>query len=349
MESKINEIKLSSASFYTLYQFATSKSLSTYQVFSLLKKTPYKSEYKNVYKKVQNLHSLNLIEKLPKTLDNIEHGAIFYKITSIGIFYLMENMSSNLNFEILKHHGEDPFFKIFVYPYFEQHTLINLKFDHIKHEIFNYFNSCCRILKDLFHYIKSIEKDKGIYSWVEFWDALPLYRNEDDEKERFISILRYRFNLKWLDSKAKIEKIDEYTITISQNNRIIYLKLNKSKTRAVLSYRNKILYEYIIRPLDEKDPDHNMRIEAFEPKTVEQLINDKEEEVRIEIYENIENLSISLLKYCVRRYQFTNAERERIEDITNIAKDSKFIKVLESAEEKYNKNFSNFKGLARKK
>ena len=38
----------------------------------------------------------------------------------------------------------------------------------------------------------------------------------------------------------------------------------------------------------------------------------------------------------------------RIEDITNIAKDSKFIKVLESAEERYNKNFSNFKKLSRK-
>ena len=55
-----------------------------------------------------------------------------------------------------------------------------------------------------------------------------------------------------------------------------------------------------------KRSDHNIRIEAFEPKTVEQALNDKEEEVRIEIYENIENLSISLLKYCVRRYQFTN-------------------------------------------
>ena len=347
MESKIDEIKLSNASFYTLYQFATSKSLSTYQVFSLLKKTMYKSEYKNVYKKVQNLLSLNLIEKLPKTLDNIEHGAIYYKITSIGIFYLMENMESDLNFEILKHHGEDPFFKIFVYPYFEQHTLIDLKFDHIKHEVFSYLNSCCRIFKNLFQYLKSIQKDKGIYSWVEFWDALPLYRNKDDEKERFISILQDRFNLKWLDSEAKIENVDEYTITISQYDRIVYLKLNDSKTKAVLSYRNKILTEYIIRPLDEKKPDYEMRIEAFEPKTVEQALNDKEEEVRIEIYENIENLSISLLKYCIR-YQFTIAERERIKDITNIAKDSKFVKVLESAEERYNKNFSNFKKLSRK-
>ncbi|HJT83300.1 MAG TPA: hypothetical protein VJ697_02360 [Nitrososphaeraceae archaeon] len=349
MKSKINEIKLSDASFYALYQFAKSKSLSTYQVFSLLKKTAYKSEYKNVYKKVQNLLSLNLIEKLPKSLDNMEHGAIYYKITSIGIFYLMENMKSDLNFEILKHHGEDPFFKIFLYPYFEKHTLMDLKFDHIKLGVFNYSNSCCRIFKNLFQYLKSIQKDKGIYSWVEFWDALPLYRNDDDYKERFISILKDRFNLKWLDSKAKIENIDEYTITISQYNRVVYLKLNESKTTAVLSYQNKILTEYIIRPLDEKKPNYAMRIEAFEPKTVEQALKDKEEEIHMEIYENIENLSISLLKYCDIRYQFTNAEREHIEDITNIAKDSKFMQVLESAEEKYNKYFSMFKELGKKK
>ena len=349
MESKIDEIKLSNASFYTLYQFATSKSLSTYQVFSLLKKTMYKSEYKNVYKKVQNLLSLNLIEKLPKTLDNIEHGAIYYKITSIGIFYLMENMQSGLDLEILKHHGEDPFFKVFIYPYFDRETLIHLKFDHIKHEIFTYFKSCCRIFKSLFQYLESIDKDKGTYSWVEFWDALTLYRNEDDEKERFISILRDRFNLKWLASIAKIEKVDEYTITISHNNRVLYLKLNEPKTKAVLSYRNKSLYEYIIRPLDEKEPDHDIMIEAFEPKNVEQALKDKEEEVSIEIYENVENLSISLLKYCVRRYQFTNAERGRNEDITNIANDTKFMKVLESAEEKYNKYFSTFKEFCRKK
>ena len=92
-----------------------------------------------------------------------------------------------------------------------------------------------------------------------------------------------------------------------------------------------------------------MRIEAFEPKTVEQALKDQEEVVSIEIYENVENLSISLLKYCDIRYHFTNAERGRNEDITNIAKDSKLMKVLESAEEKYNKYFSMFKELARKK
>ena len=210
-------------------------------------------------------------------------------------------------------------------------------------------NSVVGSFKNLFQYLKSIQKDKGIYSWVEFWDALPLYRNKDDEKERFISILQDRFNLKWLDSEAKIENVDEYTITISQYDRVVYLKLNDSKTKAVLSYRNKILTEYIIRPLDEKKPDFAMRIEAFEPKTVEQALKDQEEVVSIEIYENVENLSISLLKYCDIRYHFTNAERGRNEDITNIAKDSKLMKVLESAEEKYNKYFSMFKELARKK
>jgi hypothetical protein len=286
---------------------------------------------------------------MPKNLDNTEHGAIYFKITSAGIFHLMKNMNFDLNFEVLKYHGEDPFFKMFLYPYFEEETLINLKFDHIKSEFFNYLKRCCGILKNLFQHLESIQRDKGMYGWVEFWDALPLYSNEYDDKERFISILQNRFNLKWLDSKeAKIENVDEYTITISQNNRVVYLKLNKPKTKAVLSYQNKNLTEYIIRPLDEKDPDHNISIENFEPKTVEQALNEKDEEICNEIYENIENLSISLLKYCVRRYQFTNAERERIEDITNIANDSKFVKVLESAEESYNKNFSNFKKLSRK-
>jgi hypothetical protein len=345
----VTDMKLSSTSFFTLYQFGTAEYLSTYQVFKLLKETQYSSGYENVHKKVQTLLSLNLIEKMPKNLGNTDHGAIYFKITSAGIFYLMQYMKFDLNFEILKHHGEDPFFKIFLYPYFERETLINLKFEHIKSEIFNYLNRCCGILKNLFQHLESIKINKGMYGWVEFWDALPLYNNEYDDKERFISILQNRFNLKWLDSKeAKIENVDEYTITISQNNRVVYLKLNKPKTKAVLSYQNKILTEYIIKPLDEKDPDHNIRIEAFEPKTVEQALNDKEEEVRIEIYENIENISISLLKYCVRRYQFTIAERERIKDITNIAKDSKFVKLLESAEERYNKNLSNFKKLNRK-
>ena len=45
--------------------------------------------------------------------------------------------------------------------------------------------------------LESIEKDKGIYSWVETWGAPTLYKNEDDdEKERFISILKDKFNLK---------------------------------------------------------------------------------------------------------------------------------------------------------
>ena len=350
-KTQLINIELSNESFFTLYQFATSKSWSTYQVFNLLKKTHYKSKYENVYKKVQNLLSLNLIEKLPKTLDNIGHGAIYYKITSLGIFYLMENMHKYHfgNFEIIKHHGDDPFFRIFLYPYFEKETLITLKFDHIKDEMYNYLNSCCRSLKSLFQRLNSIEENKGIYSWMETWDALPKYTKEDDELERFISILKDRFNLKWLDLDVKIEKADENTITISKNNNVLYLTLNKSKTKAILFYQNKNLYEYVTRSLDEKHPDQDLLIEDFEAKTVEQAIKDEEEEISIEIYENVGNLSISLLKYCNRRYQFTNAERGRIEDITNLAKDPKFMQVLESAEEKYNKYFLTFKELNRKK
>lgn len=96
-----------------------------------------------------------------------------------------------------------------------------MQFEHIKYEIFNYWNNCCRILKRLFQSLELIKKDKGIYSWVDTWDALPLYRNENDEKERFISILKDRLNLKWLNAEVKIEKVDEYTITISKNNRVL--------------------------------------------------------------------------------------------------------------------------------
>lgn len=101
------------------------KNNTTHQVFNLLKKTAYKSEYKNVYKKVQNLLSLNLIEKLPRDQNDSEHRVIYYKITSLGIIYLMENMYNYHfgNFEILKYHGDDPFFKIFLYSYFRQETL----------------------------------------------------------------------------------------------------------------------------------------------------------------------------------------------------------------------------------
>ena len=47
MESKVTDIELSSASFFTLYQFGTTEYLSTYQVFKLLKKTQYRSGYEN--------------------------------------------------------------------------------------------------------------------------------------------------------------------------------------------------------------------------------------------------------------------------------------------------------------
>ena len=48
--------------------------------------------YKNVHKRVKRLHELKLIEITKRK--NPTHGAIYYRLSTGGIYYLIQNQES---------------------------------------------------------------------------------------------------------------------------------------------------------------------------------------------------------------------------------------------------------------
>lgn len=135
---KIHDKDLTNESFYTLCQF-TKKDLHVYQLWNILKSTDYKTDKKNVFTKVKTFRSLGLIEETKKVgLENL-HKAIYYRLTSAGIFCIFYHLrgkslflfsdleKSDIIKGLLKNHKDDEFFSLFVYPYFEKRTLLKLK------------------------------------------------------------------------------------------------------------------------------------------------------------------------------------------------------------------------------
>src|SRR5918992_438364 len=107
-----------------LKYFAENLYLSAYQVRSLhnsrqklwiykhtQKQEPNPMIYKNVHKRVKRLYELKLIEKEEK---EFKHRAIYYRLSTGGIYYLIHNKSREfitLLQNVLQNHSDNIIFK----------------------------------------------------------------------------------------------------------------------------------------------------------------------------------------------------------------------------------------------
>jgi hypothetical protein len=341
-KSKINKVKLSEESLFTLYQYSKNQFLSTYQVQRLLKNTKFQSEYKNVHKKIQNLLALGLIEKLPRTLDRIEHGAIYYKLTTTGVFYLILN--SDLSFveglEIIKYYWNDSFFKIFVYPYFKPETLYNLKLHNIIFYIQRFFSRLGNRIKELLDDLEEIDKNNELFTVHAIWNLASIDKKEEVMSRWGIFILNLQNRLKyeWIDYDIKVKRIDNHTLTFEKDNRAIYLKLNESKTNLIVSNDKKELYRFPVQKRNKF-----LLIGELIPQTVEHEIEYRSKRFKIWGQEMIEDLAVSIVKYSVPiKYSSDITEMERLEDIKTLSSDTDFVKIIKLVEKKYKEYFENF-------
>src|SRR5215469_9716292 len=145
--------KLDQASEQILSFFLQEYNMSTYEIYTCIKSTNFSMAYVNVHKRVRNLHFLNLIREA-KFTEEIQktslHAAKFYTLTSAGIFYLLGHcielfQERGLN-KVFERYGDDPIFKMFVYPYFNRKTLLDMRgIDSLIGEIAYYLSECCEI------------------------------------------------------------------------------------------------------------------------------------------------------------------------------------------------------------
>lgn len=129
-------------------------SLSTYEIYIRLKSTNFSMAYVNVHKRVKNLLSLDLVKVTEGIQKTSLHAAKFYTLTSAGLFYLLYRRRTEVFQDgglkrVFETYGNDAIFKMFVYPYIEKETLLNMKdIDAIIIDIAYYLSECCQITND---------------------------------------------------------------------------------------------------------------------------------------------------------------------------------------------------------
>jgi hypothetical protein len=199
--------RLDERSLDILEQFIWEKYLSAYQIHSKLKSTPRKLAYKNVNKRLKQLLSSDLLEKVESDSTNSKHNAIQFRLTEYGIYQLFLNRLSSIapnkieveeppspplnSVAFLRNYSDSDLFQIFVYPYFKKETLLAIG-PIILFGVYSYLSTCC-------HGIESEVKNFGpwfrhIFSW-----------NEVPGKDNI-------WLLKHLQEVFKLENIDRYDI-----------------------------------------------------------------------------------------------------------------------------------------
>jgi hypothetical protein len=229
--------------------------------------------YKNVHKRIKQLHSLNLIEKVDKEsirdpLEESIHNPTYYRLTTGGVFHLiykeksfLSNMSGKKMFQ---NYSENIIFKTLLYPYFEKETVSKINMLMIFSEILNYLNKCCAFTNDI------IEFTKKNYGPV----VMPLFNWDNPEKYDVGTMLclNHEFNLGFTE-KPQIKKIDSCgTIKISSKSKSAIIKLNEKKDTAILTTADKKTYELGVEMSDGKY-EVGMKIGTYKEGAFKQLIH----------------------------------------------------------------------------
>lgn len=258
-----------------LMLFANYPYMSTYQIFSLLKKKGgdvREMAYKNVHKRIKQLHSLNLIEKVEKqSLQNILeesiHNPTYYRLTTGGIFHLIykDNYLNDVFGEnIFYNYSGNIIFKTLLYPYFEKETLSKIYWLITFTEILNYLNKCCVITNEIVELTK--KNDRSVLMDLFNWD------NPEDYNVTTMLFIDREFRLGFTE-RPQIKKIDaDETIKISSKNKSVIIKLNEKKDTAILTTADKKTYGLGVEVSDGKYV-IGMKIGTYKERAFKQLIH----------------------------------------------------------------------------
>ncbi len=135
---------LTSESRSTLKQFLTAHSLSIAQLFEKLRLTEYKAAEKNIRERISKLEKLGLIKKTkPISVPDYPREG-FYKLTTFGLFVVLQNIDKKDSFDqIFQLYKDDDFFNLFIFPLIDKETLCSLRDNYILWIFVNYTKQIC--------------------------------------------------------------------------------------------------------------------------------------------------------------------------------------------------------------
>ena len=149
---------------------------SSYQCHKYLEDNKIiKLDEKNVRRNVKKLHKLGLLQER-ETVHKSRlrwHNAIFYQLSSFGIFYLLKegvmNNPFDFNPDIILKYGSTQLYDIILFKFIKLETLEQIKSNFILNKVLLYLNRICIMIENLFNFItnqsrllESIEKIGGL-------------------------------------------------------------------------------------------------------------------------------------------------------------------------------------------
>lgn len=226
---------------------------STYQTHKYLEEI-YKRDnrtisYKNVHKRIQKLHQFGLIKEVRITNETTtKHGAIYYSLTTFGIFYIIKNELVSYNKNLIIEYKHNSLFENFLYPFIEFNTICRLNDIKIIFMIYHYLHKCSLDILDLVMLLKDMENDVDIYLPINSKKFLDL--QDKEELYGFLEYLRKRLNLDWLTEKnikITISGNDFNIINKSENSNICLRVSQEEKKVIILSANDAKISEFFLK------------------------------------------------------------------------------------------------------
>jgi hypothetical protein len=320
-----------------LYSFVKRKICSTYQCYKDLK-TAYEQEdktitYKNVYKRVQKLYESNLIEKVNKKQhEETKHGAIFYKLTSFGIFYLVKNIPLNV-IQILLNYKNNELFVLFLYPYIKPETIERLTDVSIFGYISHYLRKCCEEISDILLYdMRRLKETGGNFYIIGFTDTLADPENADDPfigSKQFVQYIKENSDLKWLDEeKSKMVEVKRNKeIQIIQNDKKLSLKIDIEALKAGLFEDDREVFKFMV----DKYGKESYSFGVFKPVTIQDYFSDGHyglTRFANKIQKNLNELILEVIYYNLRTPYTKKEEHQKTSSKNALLEDQLFVNAI---------------------
>jgi hypothetical protein len=330
------DVQLSNVAKRLLHSFVKRKICSTYQCYKDLK-SKYEQEdktitYKNVYKRIQKLYESNLIEKVNnKHNEETKHGAIFYKLTSFGIFYSLKNISLDAK-QIILNNKNDELFALFLYPYLKVETIERIDDPSIMGYIRLYLKECCQEISEThLHSMNKLKETGGYLHLIGFTDTLTDPKNKDDPfigSKQFIQYIKENSDLKWLveEKSNMVELRRNEEIQIIQDDKKLSLKIDVENLKAGLFDDNKEVFKFTL----DKYGKESYSLDAFKPVTIQKYLSDGHGFLRFEdnIKKNVNELILKILHYNLWTPYTKKEEGQKMSSKNALLEDELFVNTI---------------------
>jgi hypothetical protein len=287
-----------------LKQFAWQKPLSAYQLWRNLRSTDSGMAYKNINKRVRGLLSLNLIQEIKTSGNNInKHNAKYYELTEFGIYQLFLNKPNALHIRELDtiksanppssntliffhNYHNSLLFESFLYPYFGKNTFFAMG-DYLLWDLYTYLANCCHKIKQELEYY---DYNIPIYDTAFYWNKVQKH------DKNLLLHLKEQFNLESIDS-CEIQKINDNndTIFVKTSAAPIIIKYDKYREKVIAISRVEGKHREIEYNTTKLGPDILVGMHLPNEKLLQDIIIDTKRQIQQIIYEFVYDLSLAEL------------------------------------------------------